>query len=127
MAIREPRAGFLPKSILETEGVAADGSGDHYAPPHGAEAQAIALGLPPQEPVSHTIVEASWSGLTPVTIPAGGLAGNLAGGDASGVLAQWVPVNEGHFVIYEIPAAMTQVSGFLENLAADPKGRVPKP
>jgi len=124
-----PRSGFSPKSALMTEGVNADGSGDSYAPPHGIEVGAVALGLPPQNPVIHPIAELDWSDLEPVTIPAEGLSGNLAGGAASGVLAQWkaADASDGHYVIYDIPAAMKQSAGFLENLMADPKGRVPPP
>ncbi|MCC6214873.1 MAG: hypothetical protein IT376_08400 [Polyangiaceae bacterium] len=127
--LRAPRPGFVPKSVLMTEGIDPDGSGDNYTPPHAIEVQAVALGLPPQTPLIHPIVELAWSDLAPVTVPAGGLAGNLAGGLASGVLAQW-PASEasdGHFVIYDIPRAMDQCSGFLRELADDPRGRVPAP
>ena len=114
---------------MMTEGVNADGSGDNYTPPHGMEVQAVALGLPPQAPLIHPIEELEWSDLTPVTIPAGGLSGNLAGGAASGVLVQWKAsdASDGHFVIYDIPAAMAQAAGFVRNLMDDPKGKVPAP
>jgi hypothetical protein len=61
--------------------------------------------------------------------PSDGLAGNLANGKASGVLAQWaVPSgDDGHFVVFDVPAAKTQAAVFLQNLAADPVGRVPAP
>jgi hypothetical protein len=129
MLVRRPRAGFAPKPVLMTEGVNPDGSGDSYTPPHGIEVQAVALGLPPQTPVIHPIAELEWSELEPVTIPSGGLSGNLAGGAASGVLAQWraSDASDGHFVIYDIPAAMAQAAGFVENLMKDPKGLVPAP
>lgn len=129
MLVRRPRAGFLPKPMMMTEGVNADGSGDSYAPPHGIEVQAVALGLPPQTPVIHEIAELAWADLEPVTIPPQGLSGNLAGGAASGVLAQWTAddASDGHFVIYDIPAAMNQAAGFLENLMVDRKGLVPAP
>lgn len=125
----EPRAGFEPKSVLMTEGVNADGTGDSYAPPHGIEVQAVALGLPPQNPVIHPIEELAWGDLSPITIPPAGLSGNLANGKASGVLAQWTAsdASDGHYVIYDIPAAMDQAAGFVENLMNDPVGRVPAP
>lgn len=127
MIARRPRPGFSPKSILMTEGVSADGSGDSQTPPHGTEAQAIALGLPPQEPVIHAIAELPWSDLLPVKISAEGLSGNIANGEASGALAQWeaTQASDGHYVLYEVPGAMTQAAQFLRNLADDPKGRVP--
>jgi hypothetical protein len=127
---RAPRPGFAPKSILMTEGVNADGSGDGYAPPRGIETQAIALGLPPQQPLIFPIVGAEFdAALAPVTIPAKGLSGNLAGGKASGVLAQWeaAKASDGHFVIYDIPRAMTQCAGFVRNFMDEPAGRVPAP
>jgi hypothetical protein len=125
----EPRAGFSPKSMLMTEGVNPDFSGDNYTPPHAIEVQAVAMGLPPQEPVIHPIAELAWTGLSPVVIPPEGLAGNLAAGRASGVLAQW-PANlasDGHFVIYAIPQAMGQAAGFVRHLMDEPAGRVPAP
>ena len=125
----EPRAGFEPKSVLMTEGVNADGTGDSYAPPHGIEVQAVALGLPPQNPIIHPIAELAWGDLSPITIPPAGLSGNLANGKASGVLAQWTAsdASDGHYVIYDIPAAMDQAAGFVENLMNDPVGLVPAP
>jgi hypothetical protein len=127
--VREPRAGFPAKSVLMTEGVDADGSGDSYTPPRSIEAQALATGLPPQVPLIHIPDGLPLAGLDPVAVPASGLAGNLAGGRASGVLAQWPAsqASDGHFVVYDIPAAMEQAAGFLRNLAAEPSGRVPAP
>jgi hypothetical protein len=111
-----------------TEGVLADGTGDSYAPPHSIEILATTMGLPPRTPVVHTVDELAWTGLSPLSIPPGGLSGDIGGGLASGVLAQWVPANgDGHFVVYTIPAAMNQAAVFLENLGADPVGLVPPP
>ncbi|HEX8795254.1 MAG TPA: hypothetical protein VF765_30105 [Polyangiaceae bacterium] len=122
-----PRAGFAPKSILQTEGVNADGTGDTYAPPLGIEIHSVALGLPRETPGVHTIAQAAWGGLSDITVPSGGLQGNLAGGKASGVLGQFVPapMDDGHFVAFDVPAAHAQVGQFCQNLAADPKGLVP--
>ena len=124
-----PRAGHAPKSIYQTEGVIADGTGDSYAPPHGIEALSVAMGLPRQLPGEHAVVEAAWAGIKDVTVPSGGLQGNIAGGKASGVLAQFVPIgkSDGHFVVFDNPQARTQAATFLANLSADPKGRVPAP
>jgi hypothetical protein len=125
----DPREGFAPKSIYMTEGINPDGSGDSYAPPHGIEAHAISIGLPLQLPSQHDIEELAWGGPMPVTVPPEGLAGNLADGKASGILAQWAvpPNSDGHFVVFDVPAAKTQAAQFLQNLAADPIGRVPAP
>jgi hypothetical protein len=112
-----------------TEGINPDGTGDNFAPPHGIEAHALSLGLPLQLPGEHAIVEEAWGAAPPVMVPAGGLSGNLAGGAASGVLAQWaVPAgHDGHFVVETVPAARTQAAQFCRNLADDPKGKVPAP
>jgi len=124
-----PRLGFAPKSIYLTEGINPDGTGDSYAPPHGIEAHGIAIGLPLELPDQRAIVESRWGGPQPIEIPEDGISGNLADGQASGVLAQWaVPEgDDGHFVVFDVPEAKAQASHFLELLAADPKGRVPPP
>jgi hypothetical protein len=125
---QSPRPGFAPKSILQTEGVNPDGTGDTYAPPLGIEIHSVALGLPRETPGVHTIAQAAWGGLADVTVPSpGGLQGNLAGGKATGVLGQFVPapMDDGHFVAFDVPAAHAQVGQFCQNLAADPKGLVP--
>lgn len=124
-----PRPGFAPKSIYMTEGVNPDGVGDSYAPPRGIEAHGIAVGLPLQLPGQRPIIESAWGGPPPVFVPDGGLSGNLGDGNASGVLAQWPisPGEDGHFVIFDDPAAFAQAAVFLKNLAADPKGLVPAP
>jgi hypothetical protein len=120
----EPKFGG-PKSVLVTEGVRADGTGDSYAPPRGCEAFARAAGLPLADPVVHPLTDGHAIG---VTIPPGGLSGNLGGGQASGVLQQWDPgTGEGHFVVFDIDAATLQAAVFLRNLADDPKGNVPAP
>lgn len=129
MLATEPRPGFAPKSIYMTEGINPDGVGDSYSPPHGIEAHGIAVGLPLQLPGQRPIIELTWGGPAPVTVPPDGLSGNIGGGQASGVLAQWPisPGDDGHFVIFDQPAAFDQGAGFLKNLADDPKGRVPAP
>ena len=129
MIVRHPLDGGPPKSIYQTEGVNPDGTGDSYTPPHAIEVQAVATGLPLMDPVIHPIVEMTWSGSSPVSIPGTGLSGNLASGAASGVLAQWraSQASDGHYVIFDIPAAQAQAAGFCRNLADDPVGKVPAP
>lgn len=127
--IREPRPGFAPKSIYQTEGIAPDGTGDTYAPPKGIETLGIAIGLPRLAPGVREIEEAKWAGLSDVTLPAEGLRGNLAGGRATGVLAQFAPPagRDGHFVVFNVAAAQTQAARFCQALAEDPVGRVTAP
>jgi hypothetical protein len=129
LTVREPRPGFHPKSILMTEGIAPDGTGDRFTPPKGTEAQAVAMGLPLQLPAQRLFPQLDYGAPPPVEIPQGGLVGNLAGGAASGVLAQWLPVvdSDGHFVVFDVPEARAQVAEFLRRLADDPNGGVPAP
>jgi hypothetical protein len=125
----EPLIGFAPKSVYMTEGINPDGTGDTYAPPPGIEAHAIAMGLPLQLPFQHAIAQLAWGGVQPIMVPPGGLSGNLVPDQASGILAQWsVPCNDdGHFVVFDVPAAQQQAAQFLQNLAANPAGNVPVP
>ncbi len=124
--VREPRAGFAPKSIYQTEGIAPDGTGDTYAPPKGIETLGISIGLPRLAPGVRPIEEAAWAGLADVALPADGLSGNLAGGRATGVLAQFAPPagRDGHFVVFNVAAAQSQAARFCQSLAQDPVGRV---
>ncbi|MBL8741160.1 MAG: hypothetical protein JNK04_08705 [Myxococcales bacterium] len=123
----EPEFG-APKSVYMTEGVGPDGQGDSYAPPRGCEALAMAMGLPLMSPVVHPFTDAVAGTPVEVTVGADGLSGNIAGGAATGILAQWQPDGgDGHFVVFDIDAAKDQAAGFLRNLADDPVGRVPAP
>ncbi len=125
--IQEPAFGG-PKSIYMTEGVGPDGIGDSYAPPRGCEALAMAMGLPLMEPAIHPFTDGVANIPELLSIPADGISGNLAGGAATGVLAQWTPDGgDGHFVVFDVQAATDQAAGFLRNLADDPVGRVPAP
>ena len=125
--ITAPRPGNPSKSVFQTEGVDADGTGDNYAPPHNIETLSVAMGVPRVAPGIHTVVEASFVGLSDVTIPADGLTGNLAAGQATGILAQFTPKtgSDGHFVVFDIPAARNGAAQFCANLAVDPVGKVP--
>lgn len=125
----EPRPGQAPKSVYQTEGVNEDGSGDSYTPPRCIRVQAVATGLPLQEPVIFPFFEHEWAGLEALAIPAGGVSGNLADGRASGVLAQWPAqqASDGHFVVFQVDAARRQAADFLRHLADDPKGSIPPP
>lgn len=124
-----PRAGFAPKSIYQTEGIAADGSGDTYAPPRGIEALAVSMSLPRVAPGVRAIPEAAWANLADVSLVASGVRGNLAGGRATGALAQFTPRagRDGHFVVFDLPEARAQAATFCRDLADDPVGRLAPP
>ncbi len=127
--VREPREGQHSKSIYMTEGIDAAGVGDNFAPPHGIEAHALAMGLPLQLPAQRMLEAPVVDNLWPTTIPASGLSGNIGQGNASGVLAQWAPPpnKDGHFVVFVVPGARMQAAEFMLNLTAETKGRVPAP
>lgn len=126
--VLEPRPGFRPKTILMTEGIAADGVGDSYTPPRGTEAQAVAMGLPLMLPAQREYPQLGYGAAFPVEIPPGGLSGNMAEGMASGALAQWAPdLDDGHFVVFDIPAARAHTTEFIVRLVEDPVGSIPAP
>jgi len=124
-----PRPGFAPKSIFQTEGIASDGSGDTYSPPHGIEALAVSMSLPRIHPGIRAVIEAAWAGLGDVTIPPEGVSGNIANGRATGALAQFAPTDgtDGHFVVFRNPTARAQAALFCRHLADDPIGRLAVP
>jgi hypothetical protein len=87
---REPREGFAPKSILQTEGIT-----DAYTPPRSIEALATAAGIPPLNPVLQPIEAMDVVGLSPVDGP---VSANVAGGEATAGLIQ---ADGGHFVAFD--------------------------
>jgi hypothetical protein len=135
--ITEPRAGFAPKGLLQVEGVGTNGESDSYVSSHAIEIEALALGLPPLLPMVRSIPEYAYSQLSPVQVTPTGLAGNLAGGRATGALVQWEPPAapdggtasdyDAHFVIFNVRAAYTQAAVFLRSFVSEPLGRIPPP
>ncbi len=125
--IRTPRAGFAAKSVLQFVGVAADGTGDNFAPPRGMELLGVSMGLPLMSPSVRPIPELAFGGYGDVTVPTEGLSGNLAGGKASGAIVQVVPTPgvDGHFAAYSDKSALAMIGNFCRNLALDEKGRIP--
>jgi hypothetical protein len=53
----------------------------------------------------------------------------MAGGAATGVLAQWpvTPKSDGHFVIFNNAGARAQSTAFLKSLAEGVPGSIPPP
>ncbi len=122
----EPPVGFPPRSVLMVEGVGADGPSDGFVSSHAIEVNALAMGLPALLPLVSPIAELAWGGLAPVSLPPGGLAGNLAGGRAPGALVQFAPPASAdpHFVVFDVEAAAAQTAAFVGSLAADGVGRI---
>jgi predicted esterase len=123
---RAPLDGHAPKSVLMTEGVAPDGTGDNYVPPPIIEGNAIAGGYPLLAPVVRDIPVLTGALGVPVAMPP--LSGNLAAGKASGGLAQFVPPAEldGHYVARQ-GKALAMTMSFLESVLAAPVPTIPAP
>ena len=114
---QEPPQGFAPKPIFQSLGLV-----DTYAPPPTIKALALAMGVQPVNPIVEPdqggtidgldLVGQSWAN-APVT-------NNVAGGKATGVLLEYAQAgsDDGHFVIFDVPAAIAQNNRFLATLAA---------
>jgi len=118
--VREPQTPAGPRNIFQTEGFI-----DTYAPDKCIEAFATAIGgdvvqTPDEQPVAGLM-------LRDRTVSAPPIANNMGG--ATAVLAQYkqAPDDDGHFVVFDIPAARTQSSDFLGTLAATGTATVVEP
>ncbi|MGE0551368.1 MAG: hypothetical protein AB7O24_12125 [Kofleriaceae bacterium] len=117
---RRPLAGLAPRNVLQTEGFT-----DRYAPNIGIEAFATALGAdlianPDAQPVEGLTLRGRSTLALPVT-------GNLTG--ATIALAQFaqLPDSDGHFVVFDVPAARRQAAAFLGTLARTGQATVVAP
>jgi hypothetical protein len=110
---REPPSGVAPKSIYESVGLV-----DTYTPLATAKALALAMGAQPADPMLEPIDGMSLRGLAWAAPP---IASNVAGGAATAVVCEYkVPKNQagvqaydGHFVVFQHPAAAEQSNAFL--------------
>ncbi len=109
--LREPRTGNPPRHIYQTEGFI-----DHYAPNDGIESVAMAIGLPLVMPTLHPVNGYSLNHLAEATAP---LRLNLAGGTTTGAWQQFDMArrSDGHFVVFDIPAARDRAAAFLGSYA----------
>ena len=111
----DPRPGFAPKSILQTEGLV-----DAHSPPGTMESLAAAAGLPVVEPLARQPDANRLLGLAPVRAP---IHGNMAGGRATGGLLQFPGAD--HYVIFNDPHAQYQYRSFLRSVADRLPGTIP--
>jgi hypothetical protein len=118
--VRDPIAGVTPRNIFQTEGFT-----DTYAPNPGIEAFATALGgnlvvLPDEKPVEGLALRDRMVMSTP-------FSNNLDG--VTAVLAQYkqAPGDDGHFVVFDVPAAKQQAAQFLGTLATTGTATVVSP
>ncbi|MEZ4366292.1 MAG: hypothetical protein R2939_08375 [Kofleriaceae bacterium] len=95
------------KAIFQTEGIT-----DHFAPNPSSRALSVAIGGDQVAPAVEVLEGLTLRGRTPQPPP---LAGNLAGTTVA--VAQYTS-SEGHFVVFDVPAARTQSTQFLATLAA---------
>jgi hypothetical protein len=116
--VREPKAGA--KNVFQTEGFV-----DNYAPNPAIEAFATALGgdevmLPDEKDVDGLTLRGRAPKSPPITANVGGV---------TAVLAQYrqALTDDGHFVVFDIPAAKKQSSQFLGTLAQSGQATVVSP
>jgi hypothetical protein len=106
MIFDTPREGFAPKSLLMTGGQL-----DEYTVAGANASLAAATRMPIIEPVVAPDEALDVLGIAPVAAP---VTGNVAGGAATAGLLQF-PYG-GHFVAFESPIAMRQISGYFRSL-----------
>jgi hypothetical protein len=120
LMVRHPPPGNTAKNIFQTEGFT-----DTYAPNPAIEAFATAIG----GDIVQTTAAKQLDGLTlrGRMIVAPPIMNNLSG--VTAVLAQYNQQqgSDGHFVVFDIPAAQTQSSQFLGTLAASGTATVVSP
>jgi hypothetical protein len=117
--VRDPFPGRVPKSILMTEGVNPDGTGDTAAPPRTIESGAIAGRFPILNPVVRDIPElTTLYGVAPLSAP---ISGDLQAGKATAAIAQFIPPPgvDGHFVVFDVPAAQLLAAKFCKSVLTD--------
>ncbi|MFO0572959.1 MAG: hypothetical protein U1A78_03090 [Polyangia bacterium] len=110
LLFRRPPPGQPPKSVFQTMGLI-----DHYTPVPNIEAFALSLGVQPLEPKLHELSGLAVAGADMPRWGSGPVRGNVAGGQVTGGLRQYVapPKDDGHFVIFDLWAARHAWSRFL--------------
>ena len=117
----EPPAGQSPKSIFQTLGIV-----DHYTPIPNIETLALGMRVQPAGPQLQAIDGLAFTTMQWGTAP---ISGNVAGGQATGVLLEYTapPNDDGHFVVFDVPAAIAQSNRFLGTAAATGTARLDPP
>jgi pimeloyl-ACP methyl ester carboxylesterase len=115
--VREPRAGVGAKQIFQTEGFI-----DRYTPPPAIEALAVAIGTNLVAPVVEPVAGLELRGNQVLTAP---VTGNQDG--VTSVLLQYEEASgsDGHFVVFDLPAARTQSAEFLGSILRNGVATVP--
>ena len=109
LMVNRPPAGLAPRAVLVTEGFT-----DHYTPNPNIEAFAVALG---GDHVAPTVAEVQGLTLRGRSVMNPPVSGNLGGTTAVLVQYNQTPGSDGHFVVFDVPAATIQARRFLGSLA----------
>ena len=117
MIFHEPRPGFSPKSVLQSEGLM-----DLYTTPHNIEALAGAAHIPQVEPVESLIESLVLRGIPPTSPP---VRANVAGGAATAGLLQFA--DSGHFVAFDSDVLRGQIRGFFRTFTPGEVPEIPAP
>jgi predicted esterase len=110
LLLREPPSGVEPKNLYQSEGFL-----DSYVPQLGMEAFAVSIGESPVTPIISAVDGFRLRGLSTLDPPVSNNAG-----DRTAVFLQYnaLPNDDGHFVVFDVPAAQKQHAAFLGTLAA---------
>jgi predicted esterase len=110
---REPGAAQPAKNVFLSLGLV-----DHYTPLPTIMALAVAMGVQPVTPVLEPVAGMDLLGLAPATAP---VTGNVAGGAATGVVCEYQAAagDDGHFVLFDVPAARAAYARFLATAMGD--------
>ena len=118
LLVREPPDGLTARPVFQTMGFV-----DHYTPLPTIEALAVAIGGDHVQPAIEPIEGLALRGRGPVSAP---VTGNLDGTTA--VLVQYQATrSDGHFVVFDVPAAQVQSARFLGTLATSGAATVVAP
>ncbi len=108
---KEPAPGIGAKDIYQSEGFV-----DHYTPDVSIEALGTALGVAPVNPILHPVDGFTLRGVQTLDAP---VTNNLDGKTAVFLQYDQDPSSDGHFVVFDIPAAQRQHASFLGTEARD--------
>ncbi len=110
LLVRRPAAGVGAKHIFQSEGFT-----DRFTPPPSIEALATSIGVDLVNPVLAPVKGIELRGRTSLTTP---VTANLEGKTAVLVQYDEVAGSDGHFVLFDVPAAQVQSIQFLSTLAS---------
>ena len=111
LLVADPPAGVLGKDIYMSEGFV-----DSYTPALTADALGVAMGLSQVAPVLSEVEGFGLRGIDPMTAP---VSANLAGNTAVFLQYNAAAGDNGHYVVFDVPAAQRQHAEFLGSLARE--------